>query len=178
MAGYAEINVNRAITYNFVVVRYQTNGKPDSSFGTNGIAITDLGNYEEAHSMALQTDGKIVVAGFTETLSDGSGKFALVRYNGNSLLTGASNISEIQEQNVPANIYISPNPVKDMLHVEGMSHNIKTIYFLDVKGKLFQTIVTENSNYALHVAAYPSGMYFIRITEWEKTATMKFLKQD
>jgi uncharacterized delta-60 repeat protein len=60
----------------FALARYNTNGSLDTSFGSGGEVVTDLGPFDEAaSSIAIQPDGKIVVAG-------GSfGSFALVRYN-------------------------------------------------------------------------------------------------
>ncbi|HRI22486.1 MAG TPA: delta-60 repeat domain-containing protein, partial [Panacibacter sp.] len=46
------------------VIRYLPNGDPDSSFGVNGIAVTELlGGDDYVSSMALQQDGKILVTG-------------------------------------------------------------------------------------------------------------------
>lgn len=70
----------------FLVLRYKSNGTPDSSFGINGIVITDLGHgngeYDFAYAGALQPDGKILAAGSTEPIG---GHFAMARYlpNGN-----------------------------------------------------------------------------------------------
>jgi len=47
------------------VARYNTNGTLDASFGTNGIAVTTLLNRSWANAIAVQPDGKIVVAGAT-----------------------------------------------------------------------------------------------------------------
>lgn len=55
----------------FGVVRYNPNGSVDTTFGVNGFAITQvgtLGGYAE--SMALQSDGKIVVGGNSWNGSD------------------------------------------------------------------------------------------------------------
>ena len=59
-AGAATINGQ----VDFAVARYNSNGTLDAGFGTGGRVTTDLGGrYEAAHSVALQWDGKIVVAG-------------------------------------------------------------------------------------------------------------------
>lgn len=48
----------------FAVVRYQANGALDTGFGGGGRASTDfLGYFDEAHAVAVQPDGKIVVFG-------------------------------------------------------------------------------------------------------------------
>jgi uncharacterized delta-60 repeat protein len=65
-----------------VVIRYDTNGKLDNSFGTNGIAVTSIGSANDfAYSMAIQSDGKIIVAGASASSIDYD--FSLIRYNQN-----------------------------------------------------------------------------------------------
>src|SRR5436190_5296595 len=77
-----------AATLGFAVVRYNTDGSLDSSFGSGGIVITEVGslNYGAA-SVALQPDGKIVVAG--KAITDFAFRhtnFAVARYNPNGSL--------------------------------------------------------------------------------------------
>lgn len=67
--------------WDFALVRLNTDGSFDTSFDGDGIVTTDLGNAEWANDVAVQTDGKIVVAGETNygnELRD----FALARYQG------------------------------------------------------------------------------------------------
>ena len=68
----------------FGVVRYTDEGKPDTRFDGDGIVTTDFaGQPDQANAVAVQPDGKIVVAGQAttggSTLADGD--FALARYN-------------------------------------------------------------------------------------------------
>src|SRR4030095_7588210 len=64
----------------FAVARFNANGTPDISFNKTGKLTTDFGGGNaEARGVAVQSDGKIVVAGFASV--DGTEKFALVRYN-------------------------------------------------------------------------------------------------
>ncbi|HRI21457.1 MAG TPA: delta-60 repeat domain-containing protein, partial [Panacibacter sp.] len=46
-----------------VLLQYNANGNLDSSFGENGIVITDIAKYDYIYDMAIQPDGKIIVAG-------------------------------------------------------------------------------------------------------------------
>jgi uncharacterized delta-60 repeat protein len=78
VAGYAA-GVNND---DFAVVRYNSDGTPDLSFDNDGQTSTDLGGNDEGHALALQSDGKIVVAGSTSSGSD----FAVVRYNSDGTL--------------------------------------------------------------------------------------------
>ena len=76
VAGYSEYGTNDK---DFAVVRYNGNGTLDSTFGSDGKVTTQIGAYNDvAKSMAIQSDGKIVVAGYADTGS--SYDFAVVRY--------------------------------------------------------------------------------------------------
>ncbi len=64
----------------FVVMRYNTDGSPDTSFSGDGMASTTILSGEDtAYAVALQPDGKIVVAG--QTVNGMGGDLAVVRYN-------------------------------------------------------------------------------------------------
>ncbi|AVH73051.1 NHL repeat-containing protein [Nostoc sp. 'Lobaria pulmonaria (5183) cyanobiont'] len=71
---------------NFILARYNSNGSIDTNFGSNGKVITDFpGTDDFANSVALQSDGKIVVAGSTGNIG-ANGDFALARYNSDGTL--------------------------------------------------------------------------------------------
>ena len=73
---------NQIFNFNYTLLRLFPNGTIDSSFGENGTVQTDFGGIEEAYTVAIQTDGKILVGGSTGALPPGqnSPKFLLVRY--------------------------------------------------------------------------------------------------
>jgi uncharacterized delta-60 repeat protein len=87
VAGYAQSD--------FALVRYHPDGSLDTAFGTNGKAITPVGvATDEAYAVAVQPDGKIVLAGRAST------GFGLVRYLPNGSLdtsfgTGGKVITQI-----------------------------------------------------------------------------------
>lgn len=71
--------------YDFALTRYNTNGTIDNSFGLNGTAITPILNAgDQGLAIALQSDGKIIQAGYTDNGSNGD--FALIRYHSNGTL--------------------------------------------------------------------------------------------
>jgi uncharacterized delta-60 repeat protein len=77
--------------WDFAVVRYNPDGSLDRSFGGIGIVITQLTyNYDGAHAVAVQADGKIVVAGSRYDGTGGS-SFAVVRYHPNGSLDTSFN---------------------------------------------------------------------------------------
>jgi uncharacterized delta-60 repeat protein len=66
----------------FAVVRYLPNGTLDTTFSGDGKVTTDIGGYwDQAYSMAVQADGKIVLAGMKSGNPSNISDFALVRYN-------------------------------------------------------------------------------------------------
>jgi uncharacterized delta-60 repeat protein len=67
--------------FHFVVVRYNSLGILDSTFGEGGIVRTRIGVYADASSVAIQSDGKIVAAGRTHNSDYNNEDFAVVRYN-------------------------------------------------------------------------------------------------
>src|SRR5947209_5776224 len=62
----------------FALARYNADGTLDPSFGSEGRVCTNVGGRDGARALALQSDGKIVVAGFSDVVGFG---FALARYN-------------------------------------------------------------------------------------------------
>ncbi|MBL4693237.1 MAG: cadherin-like domain-containing protein, partial [Magnetovibrio sp.] len=66
---------------NFALTRYNTDGTPDVSFGTNGKVSTVIGSSSSgASDVVQQSDGKILVTGSSFSAST-SNDFALIRYN-------------------------------------------------------------------------------------------------
>ena len=69
----------------FAIVRYNTDGSLDTTFGGTGKVTTAVGVVDGAASVAIQTDGKIVAAGVS---NDGTSyEFAVVRYSTCGVLT-------------------------------------------------------------------------------------------
>src|SRR5206468_6436917 len=59
------------------------NGTLDAGFGSGGKVITTINGFDQINSIALQSNSKIVVAGFT---NPSTSNFALARYNSNGTL--------------------------------------------------------------------------------------------
>ena len=76
VAGYSYNGSND----DFALVRYNLNGSLDTSFGSGGKVTTAIGSsHDYANSVAIQSDGKIVVAGYS--FNGSNDDFALARYN-------------------------------------------------------------------------------------------------
>ena len=84
-AGYAG-NVGQEQNRDFAVVRYDTDGLLDTTFGDAGKVRTEVGAGEDiAYSVAVQADGKIVAGGTAENAA-GKKVFAVVRYDNDGSL--------------------------------------------------------------------------------------------
>ena len=66
--------------YDFVLVKYRSDGTLDTRFNNGGIVTASIGMFDDmANSLALQNDGKIIQSGFSERFFKLD--FAIVRYN-------------------------------------------------------------------------------------------------
>jgi uncharacterized delta-60 repeat protein len=78
--------------FDFAIARYNSDGTLDSTFGNNGKTSTDFSSTnDQAFAIGIQPEGKIILAGFTQTLGPSgsiraSSDFALVRYNSDGSL--------------------------------------------------------------------------------------------
>ncbi len=82
----------------FAVVRYNIDGSLDNTFDTDGMVTTDIGSYDDiAYSVAIQSDGKIVVAGSSPYSVD------LVRYNSDGSLDNTFDTDGIVTTNIGTN---------------------------------------------------------------------------
>lgn len=78
--GFGFVGISNSV-YGFATARYNTDGSPDVSFGTNGRVITRIGNnnFSFAFEGAVQPDGKILTYGGAEDDT------AIVRYLGDAV---------------------------------------------------------------------------------------------
>jgi uncharacterized delta-60 repeat protein len=86
LAGYASVGVYQYPM--FALTRFLPNGQIDENFGENGLVYTNFSTGEpnnRANAMVLQADGKIVLAGHTESGFNNNG-FAVARYMPDGLL--------------------------------------------------------------------------------------------
>ena len=77
----------------FMVARYLPDGQKDLTFGIGGVMTTDFADssYDEPYAVVLQSDGKIVLGGYTNAANGpgvlfGADQLALARYGPNGLL--------------------------------------------------------------------------------------------
>ncbi len=108
------------------IARYKSDGNLDKTFDTDGKQTTNFGSFENfGYSLAFQTDGKIVAAGYTN-LDGNTYDFAIARYNANGKLDKTFNGNGKQTERISSADH-NPNTVaiqKDgKIVVEGDTYN-------------------------------------------------------
>jgi uncharacterized delta-60 repeat protein/uncharacterized repeat protein (TIGR02543 family) len=109
----------------FTLVRYSSNGSPDTSFGTNGLITTAIGawnfgsgvmgSWTKANSVTIQPDGKMVVIGYAQTGLSTPLALALARYRGDRVIyngngsTGGFAPTDSANYTAGAHVTVSPN---------------------------------------------------------------------
>ena len=138
----------------FAIVRYNTDGSLDSTFGTDGELTTAIGSGSDgANSVVLQSDGKIVAAGYSSNGSDND--FAVVRYT-----ISVSSLSWVGAQSITCP---APNPwVKEKL---GFASKVKPV-LVSAENTVGKTI-TQDSYDSLK----SSGVVFDTVSQKVSTAT-------
>jgi uncharacterized delta-60 repeat protein len=121
----------------YTVARYLPDGTLDASFGTAGIAMTDFPSCcEEARAIALQADGKIVVAGFAAPF--GTDDFGLARFDTDGTLdpsfgVGGQVVVDLGSHDTPFALAVQPD---GKIVAAGRSGRGFAVTRLDVDGSL------------------------------------------
>ncbi|MBK7681830.1 MAG: T9SS type A sorting domain-containing protein [Bacteroidetes bacterium] len=150
---------------NFALVRYNTNGSLDNSFDGDGKVTTNIGSSisdDIIQAIALQSDGKIVVAGQT---SDGTiYDFALARYFNN----GTTGINSTDNNNYSYVLF--PNPFINHSTLK-LNQSLKsaTLNIYNINGELvLQYLTISGQSTIINRDQLSSGLYFIQIIDNDK----------
>lgn len=147
--------------YDFALVRYNSDGSLDNSFGLGGIVTTAIGSGSCGNSSALQTDDKIVVAG---TAGD---DFALARFN--TTITG---VKELSNEHLTIEIYPNPFTSQTTIAFYEEQKNI-TIKIFDLLGKQIKKIDFTGNKLIFEKEEMQKGIYIVQITDENKNLINK-----
>ncbi|MDF1676390.1 MAG: hypothetical protein P1U44_11805, partial [Vicingaceae bacterium] len=149
----------------FVLVRYNTNGSIDNSFGINGKVITPIGSsHDNARSMVIQSDDKIVLAGSSNNGSDYD--FAIVRYKNNGNLDSTFGVNgivltDIGNRHNYAN-YILMDSSNNFIVVgsanNGLFNSTQTLAFSDIALSRYQNNGSLDSTFGINGIITTQGM--------------------
>ena len=152
----------------FKVKRINADGVIDNDFGgDNGITTSFYNGYDEAFSIGLQSDNKIIVAG---TTYDGiNNNFGLTRLNNNVL-----SIPDISGNQ--ANLIIYPNPVKDILNIKLNGQiNVTNYTIYNLVGQVISKKRINASE--INTENLSNGIYIIQINTSKGIFNQKFIKE-
>jgi uncharacterized delta-60 repeat protein len=151
----------------FAVARYTTNGTLDNTFGTGGKVTTHMGWPEDTgYSIAVQTDGKIVVGGAGVNGGVDS-DFVIARYNGDGTVA--------VEENTEQNVRIYPNPANGKLTIENGQWIIEQVAIYNAFGQLVTSSVVEKQQTTLDISNFAAGIYFVKINTGTETYSGKII---
>lgn len=137
----------------FLLMRLNMDGSPDTSLGGTGYTLTTiLNDFDEANGMAIQSDGRILLAG--KTFNGADNDVAVARFFGASIVGLSESVGEEE-------MLVYPNPVKsgDLFRISGLKTVVNVaIYTLQgevvFNGKSSGEIKLPNS--------LSSGFYFLK----------------
>jgi uncharacterized delta-60 repeat protein len=165
--------------FNFAVVRYNGNGSLDNSFDSDGKVTTDFGGrddsdpghsiFTDVYSVAIQSDGKIVVVGYTTPLNSGS-VFSIVRYMDSATITGIASLSLDQS------ISIFPNPGNGIFTIQ-CPVNISELEILNAFGEKCIATTVNNLHETVNLSSQPNGIYFLQLKTDQGVLNKKIILQ-
>ena len=166
IAGYITTGI---YDYNMAMIRFDTEGNLDTTFGTDGKVSTYLnGRNSWAYGIALQPDNKIILTGGTENTPHTVYSIVVARYTNDVLRTE-------DYQNDEFRLY--PNPAREQLTVE--TNDASSIYqleIIDMLGKkVYNTEIQKMGQ--IDVSALATGTYLVKLNSNSQTATVRFVKQ-
>jgi uncharacterized delta-60 repeat protein len=86
LGGYSDTGTVGYISYDFSLIRLNTDGSLDGTFDGDGKLIVDVGSRnDQGHSLIQQADGKLVLGGYS-TNGSNADDFSLFRLNANGSL--------------------------------------------------------------------------------------------
>jgi uncharacterized delta-60 repeat protein len=135
----------------FAIARYNTDGSLDTSFDTDGKLLIDFGRYENGKALAIQTDGKIVLAGTSVASGGLAANMHLLRLNTN----GSLDTTFDSDGKVTTDI----GPNDDALSI-ALQNDGKIIIggVSDASGSLETTLIRYNSNGSLDTTFNSDGI--------------------
>jgi uncharacterized delta-60 repeat protein len=166
----------------FGIARFNSNGTKDTTFGSNGAVTTTFGSDinidDEARSIAIQTDGKILAGGWSQ--SDAGGPyFVLARYL-KSNVTGILESKSLPKSFALEQNYPNPFNPTTTINFQLPAFNHVTIKVYNILGKEIATLVNgEKSagNYSVQFngSKLSSGVYLYRMQAGSFVQTKKIL---
>ncbi|NVO19876.1 MAG: T9SS type A sorting domain-containing protein [Bacteroidetes bacterium] len=120
--------------YHFAMVRFNSNGTVDNSFGNNGVVDYTEVNRANCDAIAIQQDNKILLGG---TMNFGSGSYtiAVARFEAGAMANGI-----IEPKQKAESLAIYPNPADDEITLNLEKPSNCELQIVDMHGELVKTL--------------------------------------
>lgn len=149
----------------FMVTRYNSDGSLDNTFGNGGFVITQIGSgYSFANSLAIQSDGKIVLTGHSEISINNIG-IAMTRYNTDGSLDNAFGNSGI--------VTLDLNSTYDIANSIAIQSNDQKIIVGGTMGNNSVLVARFNSNGTLDNSFGTNGIISTQVGSSSSSNSMK-----
>jgi len=153
---------------NIGMIRFDTEGNVDTTFGIDGKVNTDISGREDyGKAITLQPDNKIVLTGFSYTNAF-IGEMVVARYDNNILGTD-------EYQSLEFSFY--PNPATEQINIKFentlTNHDVE---IFDVSGKRLATSKIQQLG-NIDISDLATGTYLLKLTSKNKAAVVRFIKQ-
>lgn len=164
LAGYAaEID-----NYNLAMLRFDTDGNVDTTFGIDGKVSTDINARPDfGKAITLQPDNKIILAGYSYAPS-GVGEIVVARYD--NIVLGTNDYQDLEFR-------LYPNPADEQITIElnDDSSNYQ-VEILDILGrKVFYSEIQKIG--LINISALVPGAYLVKIKSENKANVVRFIKK-
>ena len=145
-----------------LVIRFNEDGMPDTSFGNNGVFETAVRSYAfGVLDMSFTPDNKLVMIGYANLSNNFD--FMTMRLILDTTLN-------IENNNLISEVRLYPNPVSDILNIKGISH-INSVFIYDLTGKLvFSQYINDHEGF-INISKLSSGTYLLKAQNSELSAS-------
>ncbi len=146
-------NSSSSTEFDWGIVRYNTNGSIDTSFGSSGtgrVTVNFFNSRDVANDVKIQADGKIVVAGYARNGTQ-SDNFAIARFDTNGLLDASFGTGGLVDTNIDPTAFVSQDQASS-LQIEADGRIVLT-GFSNVRPGSVSTFTTTEFTVARYTAA-------------------------
>ncbi len=155
----------------FTLVRYNPNGTVDTSFGSGGVVSTQFGpGGANAWSVAIDAQGRIVVAGDAIGTAAGDTDFVVARYNSDGTLDTSFGIGGQVTTDFP-NINSTDSALNVVLDAEGRILLVGTSSAGDDTGEAYTALARYNPNGTLDTSFGTGGLVTTNFADGWESAT-------
>ena len=150
------------------VMRITENGQIDTSFGINGLITNpnDLTLLTATYRTLIEEDHITIATNSYACSTDGQPKPAVLQF------IAGSSLATTQVTKPTLDFY--PNPVKDIIYINGEAITKAEVY--DISGKLLYTVTNPQTN-QINLSTLQSGLYPLKIINANGSSNIKVVKE-